>query len=123
MYDELVKELREAEKRAKEICTNPYRFVPYYGKAADAIEELSQKYIEERNVAVELTGEIASMPRWIPVTERLPELNMSCLVYNKYYGPMVGCRIDDNRFRIPGSYFPDHPTHWMPLPELPGEET
>ena len=34
MYDELVKELREAEKRAKEICTNPYRFVPYYGKAA-----------------------------------------------------------------------------------------
>lgn len=44
MYDELVKELREAEKRAKVFGRNPYRYVPYYGKAADAIEELSVKY-------------------------------------------------------------------------------
>ena len=43
MYDELVKELREAEKEAKELFANPYRFVPYYGKAADAIERLSRE--------------------------------------------------------------------------------
>lgn len=30
------------------------------GEAADAIEELSRKYIEERNAAVELTGESAT---------------------------------------------------------------
>jgi hypothetical protein len=60
--------------------------------------------------------------RWIPVTERLPELNVPCLVYNKSQPTMVGWRIDDKRFRIPGSYLPDHPTHWMPLPEPPKEE-
>lgn len=93
-----------------------------HDKAADAIEELSRKYIEERNAAVELTGELASKPRWIPVTERLPEENVPCIVYNKYYGPMVGWRVDGERFRIPGSRFPDHPTHWMPLPEPPKED-
>lgn len=30
-------------RHAKEICTNPYRFVPYYGKAADAIEKLNKR--------------------------------------------------------------------------------
>lgn len=71
--------------------------------AADVIEELSK-------------------PKWIPVTERLPELNVPCLVYNKSQPTMVGWRIDDKRFRIPGSYLPDHPTHWMPLPQPPKEE-
>ena len=60
--------------------------------------------------------------KWIPVTERLPELNVPCLVYNKSQPTMVGWRIDDKRFRIPGSYLPDHPTHWMPLPQPPKEE-
>lgn len=59
---------------------------------------------------------------WIPVTERLPEENAPCIVYNKYYGPMVGWRVDGERFRIPGARFPDRPTHWMPLPQPPKEE-
>lgn len=59
---------------------------------------------------------------WISVEERLPEVNVACLVYNKYYGPMVGWRVDGERFRIPGSRFPDHPTHWMPLPDPPEVE-
>lgn len=77
--------------------------VPLVMQAADAIEQLNK-------------------PRWIPVNERLPEENAPCIVYNKYYGPMVGWRLDGKRFRIPGSHFPDHPTHWMPLPEPPEED-
>ena len=40
MYEKLMKELRDAFKTATEANTNPYRFVPYYQKAASAIEEL-----------------------------------------------------------------------------------
>jgi hypothetical protein len=94
MYDELVKRLREP-------CQ--YENCILCQQAADAIEELSK-------------------PRWIPVTERLPELNVPCLLYNRSQPTMVGWRIDEKRFRIPGSFLPDHPTHWMPLPEPPNEE-
>lgn len=98
MYEELVKDLRDC---AKVNSLSLYKR-GLMKQAADAIEELSK-------------------PRWIPVTERLPEMNVPCLVYNKLQPTMVGWRIDDKRFRIPGSYLPDHPTHWMPLPP-PAEE-
>jgi hypothetical protein len=57
MYEKFVKELREAEKCAKENGTNPYRFVPYYGKAADTIEELTaerDKYKSHSNFISQL---------------------------------------------------------------------
>jgi len=105
MYDELVKQLRDnAEflvKASSGCLSNGFSDTMY--QAADAIVELIK-------------------PRWIPTTEQLPELNVACLVYNKYYGPMVGWRVDGKWFRIPGSRFPDHPTHWMPLPQPPKEE-
>lgn len=87
-------------------------------EAADAIEALSKIALDEHNRAAVAVWE----RRWIPVTERLPELNAPCLVYNKAQPMMVGWRIDDKRFRIPGSFLPDHPTHWMPLPQPPKEE-
>ena len=111
MYDEL----KERCRACSQGCIYPAE-CSYFGKpplrcmrqllseAADAIEELSK-------------------PRWIPVTERLPEMNVPCLVYNSSQPTMVGWRIDEKRFRIPGSYLPDHPTHWMSLPEPPKEET
>lgn len=102
MDDELVKRLRN-----RRVCIQQSGSLddfPLLKEAADAIEELNK-------------------PKWIPVTERLPELNVPCLVYNKSQPTMVGWRIDDKRFRIPGSYLPDHPTHWMPLPQPPKEET
>jgi len=105
MYDELVKRLREASnvKYGKRVNVDRELLT----QAADAIEECVGK---------------TDTFKWIPLTERLPEENAPCIVYNKYYGPMVGWRIDGERFRIPGSRFPDHPTHWMPLAKLPKEE-
>ena len=63
-------------------------------EAADAIEELSKH-------------------RWIPATERLPELNANVLVYSTHSGLI---RIDAN------IWFDRNATHWMPLPQPPKDE-
>ena len=123
MNEELVKRLRAAAIMSDALSV----FLPHsegssvaklYNEAADAIEALSKLALDEHNRAACAAWE----NRWIPVSERLPELNVPCIVYNKSQPTMVGWRIDDKRFRIPGSYLPDHPTHWMPLPEPPKEE-
>lgn len=54
-------------------------------------------------------------PRWIPVTERLPEDGEYVLAYSEQDGLMlVEARHRFSNWEI---------THWMPLPEPPKEET
>ena len=74
MYEELIKRLRDAAKMSEALAfllphSGGNATAKLYGEAADAIEELSK-------------------PRWIPVTERLPESGVhvlaSCCV--KYVG-------------------------------------
>ena len=128
MYDELVKRLRnEAETERYLLPHSDNGTAALLDNAADAIEELSadcdmyrKGMTDEHNRAAKLAWDKEHC--WIPVTERLPEENAPCIVYNKYYGPMVGWRVDGERFRIPGSRFPDHPTHWMTLPKPPKEK-
>jgi hypothetical protein len=67
MYEELVKRLREP-------CQ--YENCVLCQQAANAIEELSCEYesiSKSLTESVELVRKLQS-PRWIPVTERLPEL-------------------------------------------------
>ena len=146
-YTELVKSLR--------ICTSDKRGYGCasecsYGKshplnhwcmdylltdAADAIEELDTLLdgLEADNDALCETIERLKKPRWIPVTERLPENGQSCLCY--YVG---GEHRQLSWYSIDTFYECDsltgfYPhlkdsvggaaTHWMPLPEPPKEET
>lgn len=74
--------------------------------------------------------------KWIPVTERLPELWQDCfvLVKMKYdwdedyeYDVDAGCYVDENGYIDGFNTYNDwnegqqyiHVTHWMPLPEPP----
>ena len=143
MYDELVKRLREfasipehcenvasCDQCSKEsIClsfTNK-RIIEVATQAADAIEELQQ-------------------PKWIPVTERLPEdgslvgkliadsdgnirIASQCAEITLSGGKTVYTDLIDLVSLLaedtPTTEWEDctHITHWMPLPEPPKEET
>ena len=90
-------------------------------KAADAIEELQAQLMYSNDAAKAIAGKI---PKWIPVTERLPEDHVSVLtcdgignvhIFSHYHG-----------FAFPFGIKPTDPRYymvkwWMPLPEPPKE--
>ena len=93
--------------------------------AADAIEELSRA--QEQWIEQERNALLQSIPRWIPVTERLPERNgfYLCLYESKAKGGVAmdeGLSISqfiNKKWSLFDSYVV---THWLPIPEPPKEE-
>lgn len=91
---------------------------------ADLIERLTDRcarYAEEIAVAQERT-------RWIPVTERLPEVwrngetavLVNYMIYSPYFGVDIGSYHAKARTWLCMG-LPITVTHWMPLPEPPEE--
>lgn len=128
MCDELVKRLRNRRICIQQLGTlNDY---PLLGEAADAIEELSKKYLASEVDNTNLTGWLAeehAKHLWIPMTERLPEEGEFVLVYgdlypNKHDGGVIAVskRVDWNYWQ--GFGRERDITHWMPLPQPPKEE-
>mgnify|MGYP004644509711 CR=1 FL=1 len=77
----------------------------------------------------EIEGLRAQMPRWIPVTERLPEVwrndETAELVNYMIYSPDFGVDIGNYHAKAKKwlcMALPCTVTHWMPLPEPPEEE-
>ena len=115
LYDELVKRLRAAAMMSEALSI----FLPHsewsavaklYNEAAEAIEELSK-------------------PRWIPVTERLPEFEgaVLCMRKSNVYGVRPYQEIlyvDEFGFKnFDDIYLADGVvTHWLLLPQPPKEE-
>lgn len=128
MYEELINAIRQSA--CKEDCGMcPKKKLPcsdrFSRQAADAIEELSR---ENKSLAasVEEAAEILRnrKPRWIPVTERLPEVNKQVLVYAGFFQPYIEVSYYCGEWRfayddteVPAVYY------WMTLPEPPKEET
>ena len=131
MYDELIKNLRKMQSH--EYCVlvsiDGFPAMQTVKQAADAIEEL-QKDLERskdfeafwQHEAEEALKKfqvaISNKPRWIPVTQRLPEHNGDYLVYSVVGNWEQLSKIEiafwnDKNF-IVQSFFAV--THWMPLP-------
>lgn len=111
MYDELIGNLRA---QATHFHFNDDTSL-LLCKAADAIEDLITALTASNKVIAK------SKPKWIPVTERLPERNYNCLVaddgtivygYMNFIGEWMDCFGDKLKYV----------SHWMPLPESPESE-
>lgn len=97
----------------------------YILKLEEENEKLQRYYEAEADRAADshhnmLEAE-ASVPRWIPVEERLPEKNSKVLVLwvgHAFEAESIGDGYVEplgDRWILAGRDF----THWMPLPELP----
>lgn len=151
MYDGLVKSLRVCGRMTNiddncisyvNGCCEAFPDCAYalMDQAADAIEELQQTaehYHGCMNEWFEAVQEYkAAVPKWIPVTERLPEDEEAVFVVRKFLGVKgqvppstyteVAYRIDDrwvadsDEYKIARHRHTD-PLFWMPLPEPPKE--
>ena len=115
MYDKLINRLREQADAERFFGGEKM----LYDEAADAIEELQAQLMFSNDAAKTIAEKV---PKWIPVTERLPKKYESVWTCSKF-----GMLQDEYLGKYDGeNYFArqtTHVTHWMPLPELPKEET
>ena len=104
------------------------------------IAEYDRVHIGEPGKARKLMEDAPAVQKWIPVTERLPEIGDTYLVVVKYkydYEKEYTIDTDVAMFRFDGGYIDDcwdtyfdwdegqqyiNVTHWMPLPEPPKGE-
>ena len=120
MYEELIKRLRVTCESCKlwdgyKCCLKGECSAQKSLQAADAIEDLIAALTASNEVIAK------SKPQWIPVTERLPEMQEDVLcdddgrvTIGYYTDEEVGWH-DMHSYRI-------YPTHWMPLPQPPESE-
>ena len=150
MYEALVARVRYHIQKANFMGLKEAESTLLLAEAADAIEELSAQLLEMGQAGKFLLDahkinckmidpdtiptdsewwakykallELLYIPRWIPVTERLPEDGQWVLVWGH------GQKIPIMMFRESGAWIDDQfefhtaVTHWMPLPEPPKEE-
>ena len=109
MYDELIKRLREAPSNWPD--------AELHYEAADAIEKLIE-VIQNHDFLESLIK-----PDWIPVTERLPEPMKDVVLFMRYgeYKQLSEFAVGYYDDKLSDFSYCDV-THWMPLPEPPGEE-
>lgn len=111
MYDNFIKRLREVEEMLK---------MAQFKEAATLIEQ-SADAIEELSVIVRAQKAVLDkFPRWISVTERLPEVKEIVQITD---GINVGHGYLDGTWYSPFCDIDvEHISHWMLLPEPPKEK-
>lgn len=112
MYDELVKRLRETSCGAEDTL---------WWQAADAIEELQAEingWVDQERAFL-----LKSVPKWIPVSERLPDYPGRFMCYYEIDDcGEVGHCIDWGSYNPDDGWYVSGVTHWQSLPEPPKEE-
>jgi len=83
------------------------------GNLVFSVAEIKQNFADILNAAPTI-----EVPRWIPVTERLPERQDMFLV--SHYGIVTAAWFyTTDRWELPSGFVTDAVTHWMPLPQPP----
>lgn len=62
--------------------------------------------------------------RWIPCSERMPEVGIPVLIYDKHHKAFFVAKLDEDYFGFSSNMW-HHPADvpfWMPLPETPKED-
>ena len=107
-------------KQARELLTN-------YDISGDHWESESERQLAQLADALES----AIQPKWIPVSERLPEFpegkhSVTVLVSGRWgvreaewVDPIYNVRNKHPRWERDGRLLPFEPTHWIPMPEAP----
>lgn len=81
-------------------------------------------------IAEHLIANGVTIQRWLPVAERLPEIDQPCLCYKRAHGEdgyrlgtYLGASFSEKcaAFKSMSHYGCIGATHWMPLPEPPKE--
>ena len=123
MYEKLIEELRTTERICRDRMDGEVML-----RAADAIEGLCRRVAKvycELEKTIEKSYE-ESKPRWIPVTERLPEWgHYFVFVKAGEYDNISWTQVayfDGKKFHGVDATATAVVTHWMPLPEPPKEE-
>ncbi|MBD7748560.1 DUF551 domain-containing protein [Klebsiella pneumoniae] len=128
------------ESQLSRICAESYQVVGALAEALcifndigviKALDNLSaQELIHDDVLPFSVPEEIqpATVPgKWIPVSERLPELDTRVLLYFSDYGGHIedGCIGDEGdgpyHYFFDGDSLSQEPTHWMPLLAGPQE--
>ena len=141
MCDDLVKRLRELhQEEFGDAWDFAFACQQAMNEAADAIEELKQNIEQYKLYLQDAINDLRSAhekePKWIPVTEKLPEEEESVFVVRKFLGvkgqvpPSTYTEIayrcgdrwiaDSDEYKIARHRHTD-PLYWMPLPQPPKE--
>ena len=109
-------------KRLRAESALPYSAIKDMRAAADAIEEL-QDTAQAQDKALKWCADQLAR-RWIPVTERLPDISGRYLTVLEENGIQhMYVAIFQNKFNLPaGKMSHWKVTHWMSLPEPPEEK-
>ena len=127
MRDNLIAELRSAAERWRKENPEVHTFALNYDmalrEAADAIEE-QRGYLYRQAQTIEILQKKyadakAEIPRWIPVSEQLPEEDQDVLAWERAGFAYVDMR-KDGKWIVADHNF-GAVTHWIPLPEHPVE--
>ena len=83
-------------------------------------QKLSETCFRAANAIDELQSQL---PKWIPVTERLPDYDKAVLCHCRANIIETLCLENDGHwYGYSGRYMKGFVTHWMPLPKPPKEE-